>query len=57
MPARDKFWISVLAAVLTGFLVLWPGTPIRSDLTSVVVVFAAVSLLVLWLFPESGVRE
>jgi hypothetical protein len=57
MPARHKFSVSVLAVLLTAVLVLWPGSPLRPDLAAVVIGFAGVSLLVLWLFPETGVRE
>jgi hypothetical protein len=57
MPARHKFAVSVLVILLTAVLVLWQGSPLRPDLANVVIGFAAVSLLVLWLFPESGVRE
>jgi hypothetical protein len=57
MPARHKFSVSVLVVLLTAALVLWQGSPLRPDLANVVIAFAGISLLVLWLFPETGVRE
>jgi hypothetical protein len=57
MPARHKFAVSIAAVLLTALLVLWQGSPLRPDLANFLIGFAVVSLLVLWLFPETGVRE
>jgi hypothetical protein len=57
MPARHKFAVSVVAVILTAVLVFWQGSPLRPDLANFLIGFAVVSLLVLWFFPETGVRE
>lgn len=57
MPVRDKLKVSVIVVALTALLTLWQGSPVRADFAIVVAAFSGIALLVLWLFPESGVRE
>jgi hypothetical protein len=57
MPVRHKFTVSAAVVGVTAVLTLWQGSPVRPDFSNIVIAFSIISLLILWLFPESGIRE
>jgi hypothetical protein len=52
MSKATKLGLSAIIVLIAAVLVLWPGSPLRPDMTAYVVVLAAAMVVVMWTFPS-----
>jgi len=57
MPNDVKAVVSVVVLIVTAVLAWWSGSPIRPDLSNVVIGIAVFMVVAMWIFPEAGVKK
>lgn len=57
MPTDVKAIVSAVTLMAAGILAYWSGSPIRSDLSTFVMVTAVFMVVAMWIFPEAGVKK
>jgi hypothetical protein len=57
MPNDVKAVVSVVVLIVAAVLAWWSGSPIRPDLSNVVIVIAVFMVVAMWIFPEAGVKK
>jgi len=57
MPNDVKTVVSVLVVLVAAVLAYWSGSPVRRDLSTLVMVTAVLMVVSMWIFPEAGVKK
>ena len=57
MPNDVKAVLSALALIVAAMLAFWSGSPIRSELSTFVIIAAVFMVAAMWIFPEAGVKK
>jgi hypothetical protein len=57
MPNDVKAVVSAVVLIVAGVLAFWSGSPIHPDLSTFVIVTAIFMVVVMWIFPEAGVKK
>ncbi|HEY7246394.1 MAG TPA: hypothetical protein VH678_21175 [Xanthobacteraceae bacterium] len=57
MPNDVKTVVSVVVLLVAAILAYWSGSPVRHDLSTVVMVTAVFMVVSMWIFPEAGVKK
>ncbi len=57
MPNDVKAVVSAITLVVAGVLAYWSKSPIHHDLSTVVMITAALMVAAMWIFPEAGVKK
>jgi membrane protein YdbS with pleckstrin-like domain len=57
MPNDVKAAVSVVVLVVAAVLAFWSGSPVRTDLSTFVIVTAIFMVVSMWIFPEAGVKK
>ena len=57
MPNDVKAVLSVIVLIVAAVLAYWGGSPIRSELSTFVVITAIFMVAAMWIFPEAGVKK
>ena len=57
MPYDVKAILSAIVLVVAAILAYWSGSPIRHDLSTLVMVVAVLMVAAMWVFPEAGVKK
>jgi hypothetical protein len=57
MPNDVKAVVSVVVLIVAAVLAWWSGSPIRHDLSNIVIGIAVFMVVSMWIFPEAGVKK
>ena len=57
MPNDVKAVVSAVTLVVAAVLAFWSGSPIRPELSTLVVIVAVFMVAAMWIFPEAGVKK
>lgn len=57
MPNDVKAIVSILTLVVAAVLAYWSKSPVHHDLSTFVMITAALSVVAMWIFPEAGVKK
>jgi hypothetical protein len=57
MPTDVKAVVSAVTLIVAGVLAWWSGSPIRPDLSNVVIATAVFMVVAMWIFPEAGGKK
>jgi cell division protein FtsW (lipid II flippase) len=57
MPSDVKAGVSAVTLMVALVLAFWSGSPIRHDLSIIVVIVAIFMIAAMWVFPEAGVKK
>ena len=57
MPNDVKAVVSVVVLIVAAILAYWSGSPIRPELSTLVVIVAVFMVAAMWIFPEAGVKK
>ena len=57
MPNDVKAVLSVIVLIVAAVLAYWGGSPIRPDLSTLVIITAIFMVAAMWIFPEAGVKK
>ena len=57
MPSDVKAAVSTVTLIVALVLAFWSGSPIRHDLSNLVVIVAIFMVAAMWVFPEAGVKK
>ena len=57
MPNDVKAAVSAITLVVALILAYWPGSPIRHDFSTLVILVAVFMVAAMWVFPEAGVKK
>jgi hypothetical protein len=57
MPNDVKAILSAIFLIVAGVLAYWPGSPIRPDFSTYIMVTAVFMVVAMWIFPEAGVKK
>jgi hypothetical protein len=57
MPNDVKAVVSAIVLIVAAVLAYWSGSPIRPELSTVVIVTAVFMVVAMWIFPEAGVKK
>ncbi len=57
MPNDVKTFVSLLAVIVAATLAYWPGSPIRPEYGTFVMLTAVFMVIAMWIFPEAGGKK
>ncbi|HEY1982940.1 MAG TPA: hypothetical protein VGH13_22910 [Xanthobacteraceae bacterium] len=57
MPSDVKAAVSAVTLIVALVLAFWSRSPIRHDLSSLVMIVAIFMVAAMWVFPEAGVKK
>ena len=57
MPNDVKAVLSVVLLVVAAVLAYWPGSPVRPEFSTFVMIAAVLMVAAMWIFPEAGGKK
>jgi membrane protein YdbS with pleckstrin-like domain len=57
MPNDVKAVLSVVLVVVAAVLAYWPGSPVRPEFSTFVMIAAVLMVAAMWIFPEAGGKK
>ena len=57
MPTDVKAVVSAVVLIVALVFAYWGGSPIRPELSNVVIGIAIFMIVAMWMFPEAGVKK